>query len=409
MRVRHGVTVAGLLTAMFGMTAVGSGGPAAAEPPPFPSVTPAWTHDGYGPGNGGFNPDENWLAPSRVGRLEQQWSIPATGDQVCAHQAAPVTDGGAIFVPGRESISAFDADTAEKIWTYPYADAMDTRTPPLAVYSGVLLVATSGCQSVSAPSGELLALDAATGKLRWKARTSVPNVVLAVDDGVAVVAGGNAEWMATTAFSIATGKQLWQHPLATPAAGATTQDTLLLTGHDSVFRAEGTLAVDIRTGKVRWRDDHAWSVRAADYTGHSFLVDDAAGALLKVNATSGKIDWTARGLGGPLAVDRGQIYVASGTDLVSLTADTGRETWRRHDAASTLRPVVAAGVVYTLSPQNRLETLNAADGHPLGFTTGYKPADHPVVNDGWLYLTDGDQLRGYTAPRPDCCVLAPHP
>lgn len=396
MRVRRGLGFAVLLTALVG-------GPAAAGPPPSWSVTPAWTHDGYGPGNGGFNPDESRLVPGRIGKLRQQWSIPATGQQVCARQAAPVTDGGAIFLPGRESIGAFDADTGEKIWTYPYADPMDIRTPLLAVYSGTLLVATSGCQSVSDPNGELLALDAATGKLRWRARTEAPDETLTVDAGVAVVAGQNAGWMASTAFSIDTGKQLWERPQTMPAAGVATRHTLLLTSYDTVFRPVGAVAVDLGTGTARWQTGRAWSVRAADYTGRFFLVDDTAGTLLKVNATSGKVAWAKLGLGGPLAVDSGQIYVAAGTDLVSVTA-AGRVVWRRNGSASQLRPVAAGGVVYTVTPQNRLETLNAGDGHRLGFTVGYQPLDHPVINDGWLYLTDGSQLRGYTVPRTVCCA-----
>jgi outer membrane protein assembly factor BamB len=178
MRTRHGVILAGLLTVLLGVT---TAGPAAAGDPPSWSVTPAWTQDGYGPGNSGLNPDESRLVPGRVGKLAPQWSIAATGIEVCARQAAPVPDGGAIFLPGRESIGAFDADTGDKIWTYPYADPMDMRTPLLAMYSGTLLVATSGCQSVSDPNGELLALDAATGKLRWKAHTEAPDETLTVD------------------------------------------------------------------------------------------------------------------------------------------------------------------------------------------------------------------------------------
>lgn len=400
MRLRHG-----LLVAVLGVAGPGLGGPAVADPPPYWSVTPAWTHDGYGPGNGGFNPDESWLVPARVGKLAQKWSIPATGDQVCARQAAPVSDGGAIFVPGRESIGAFDADTGEKIWTYPYADPMDVRTPLLAVYSGTLLVATAGCQSVSAPSGELLAVDAATGKLRWKAPTAAPEVTLAVDDGVAVVAGANPEGsMATTAFNVATGRQLWERELAMPAAGVSTRGTLLLTSYSRVSQETGAVAVDLGTGKVRWQVAQAWSVRAADYTGGFFLVDDPSGALLKVGATSGKIAWTRLGLGGPLAVDRGRVYVVSGTDLVSVAVDSGREMWRRSGSASKLRPVVAAGVVYTVSPQNHLETLNAASGDRLGFNPAPQPSDHVVVDGGWLYLADGSQLHAYTVPRLGCCA-----
>jgi outer membrane protein assembly factor BamB len=221
---------------------------------------------------------------------------------------------------------------------------------------------------------------------------------------VAVVAGHDAGWMATTAFSIVTGGRLWERPRTMPAAGVATRDTLLLTGYDDAFRPDGALAVDLGTGKVRWRTVRKWSVQAADYTGRFFLVDDATGTLLKVHATSGRIAWTRRRLGGPLAADRRRIYVASGTDLVSVTTGSGRDVWRRGGAASMLRPVVAGGVVYTVSPKNRLETLSATTGHRLGFTADNNPVDHPVVDDGWLYLTDGSQLRGYTVRRAGCCA-----
>jgi outer membrane protein assembly factor BamB len=204
--------------------------------------------------------------------------------------------------------------------------------------------------------------------------------------------------MASTAFSIATGQRLWQRPSSMPAAGVSARGTLLLTRYDNEFQPIGAEAVDIRTGTVRWQTTHRWSVQATDYTGGFFLVDDTAGSLLKVNARSGRTAWTKPGLGGPLAVDRDQIYVTSGTDLVSISAGSGGQIWRRGDSASKLRPVVAAGVVYTVSPQHLLETLNAANGHRLGFTSGYQLVDHAVVNGGWLYLTDASQLRSYTVP-----------
>jgi hypothetical protein len=51
----------------------------------------------------------------------------------------------------------------------------------------------------------------------------------------------------------------------------------------------------------------------------------------------------------------------------------------------------------------RLETRNATNGNRLDVTPTAKPSEHPVINDGRLYLTDGSRLRAYTVPRLGCC------
>jgi outer membrane protein assembly factor BamB len=402
MRTRHGVALAGLLTAALGAMAAGSGGPALAAPPAWADA-PSWTRDGYGPGNGGYNPSETWIVPGRTGRLAEQWSITTTGQEVCARQAAPVVSDGRLYLAGRESLGAYDAATGKSLWSYPYEDPMDTHTPILAVSGGTLLAGTWGCQSVSDPDGELLALNAATGALRWKASTDAPDSVLAVDRGVAVVGGQDAGWMGTTAFRISTGERLWERPQAMPAAGVSADGRLLLTDHDRTFAPNGALEVDISTGKVGWKTRQIWSVEAADPTGHFFLVGDEAGALLRVDAATGAIAWSQPGMAGPLAVDDRHVYVATGTRLLSLDAGSGRPAWRRGGYDSLLRPVVAGGVLYTGTPKKRLESLNAANGRRLGFTATDPPIDHPVITGDWLYLTDGTRLRAYTVPRIGCC------
>jgi outer membrane protein assembly factor BamB len=101
-------------------------------------------------------------------------------------------------------------------------------------------------------------------------------------------------------------------------------------------------------------------------------------------------------MAGPLAVDERRVYVAAGTELVSLATGSGRPVWRRGGYDSLLRPVVAGGVLYTVTPKKRLESLNAATGGRLGFTVTDKPLDHPVITGDRLYLTDGTRLRAYT-------------
>jgi outer membrane protein assembly factor BamB len=188
-----------------------------------------------------------------------------------------------------------------------------------------------------------------------------------------------------------------------PAAAVSAGGRLLLTDHDRGFAPIGALEVDIGTGKVGWRTRQIWSVEAADPTGRFFLVGDEAGALLRVDAATGAIDWSQPGMAGTVAVDEQHVYVATGTRLLSLDAGSGRTVWRRGGYDSLLRPVVAGGVLYAVTPKKRLESLNAANGHRLGFTATGQPIDHPVITGDWLYLTDGTRLRAYTVARIGCC------
>jgi outer membrane protein assembly factor BamB len=358
----------------------------------------SWSQGGYGATDSGFDPGESRLLPGRLGQLARQWTVAATGTQVCASQSAPVTAGGRIFLTGRESLGAYAAKTGKTLWSFPYADPMDTATPRLAVAGSTVLAATWGCQSQSDPDGDLYALDAATGALRWKAHTDAPDVTLVVDRGVVVVGGEDASDDGTTAFDLVTGKKLWERSAAAATAGVSAAGTLLLTGADQNSSPQSTIAVDITTGKTRWRTDRTWSVLAADPSGKFFLVDDPAGALLEVDAGTGKVVWTHDGLPGPVAADTERAYVAGSTAVVALDLATGHTTWERNRGGTALRPVVAGGVVYVAAKAGRVAALAAATGRPLKLPMTAKSVDHAMLDDGWLYLTDGSTLTAYTIP-----------
>ncbi len=90
--------------------------------PVYGSPAGSWAQDGYGATGSGFNPAETRLVPARLGQLKRQWTVTATGTQVCASQSAPVTAGGRLFLTGRESIGAYDAAMGRPLWKHAYAD-----------------------------------------------------------------------------------------------------------------------------------------------------------------------------------------------------------------------------------------------------------------------------------------------
>lgn len=218
-----------------------------------------------------------------------------------------------------------------------------------------------------------------------------------MDRGVVVVAGEDAGSSTTTAFSLATGRKMWEKPLAIPAAGVSAAGVLLLTRNDHESHEQGALAVDITTGRDRWRTGQDWTVRAADPAGAFFLVNDPSGALLKVAAATGEVAWTRPGLSGAVTVDAERAYVAGEKALVALDLSTGGTSWERAGHGPLLRPVVAGGVLYCVTKATRVQALAAATGRPLELPVRASPADHAVVDDGRLYLTDGSHLTAYAA------------
>ncbi|MDT4995255.1 MAG: outer membrane protein assembly factor BamB [Actinoplanes sp.] len=359
---------------------------------------PTWATGGHDAENTGWNPGETGLVPATMDKIAPGWSIAATGTEVCARQSAPVLGGGRLFLTGREGVGGYDGRTGRRLWTFRYADPMDTYTPLLALSGRTLLVASSGCQSASDPDGMLTALDTATGRVRWHLRTDSPDATLIVSRGVVVVGGEDAGGIATTAVNLATGAKLWQRPRAMPANGVSAHGVLLLTTTQiTTHDTNGAVAVDIATGRPRWRTGEQWSVLAATPDGTSFLVGDAAGALLKVNARTGTTEWTRPGLAGAIAVDDTHVYVSRvDGEVHCLELGTGRRDWHHTGFHGLLRPVVAGHVLYLVEQGRRLVTRNAATGRALPFVAAGKPIDHAVVAGGRIYLTDGSMLRTYT-------------
>jgi outer membrane protein assembly factor BamB len=135
-----------------------------------------------------------------------------------------------------------------------------------AVYTGWQTDAVLG-------AGEVTALDAATGALRWTTRFGGTPVQLAVTDTVIV---GNISSVASFALDASTGTVLWQSRMA-PARG-------LAAGNGVVYTPGPLAARDARTGRYLWRQDGG-----DDQPGQLILVGEtlyAAYSNLRIRALS---------------------------------------------------------------------------------------------------------------------------
>lgn len=156
--------------------------------------------------------------PDNAAQLGIRWVHQFEGNARLV-EATPLVNGGVMYVTEPPStVHALDAATGETLWTYAY-----TNAPDVAVCCGYVNrgVAVAGDTVYLATTDvHLVALDAATGNLRWKVRvedyrataTSMTGAPLVVGDKVIVGVGGGD--MGARGFvdarSVEDGRQLWR-------------------------------------------------------------------------------------------------------------------------------------------------------------------------------------------------------
>ncbi|MGH9785468.1 MAG: PQQ-binding-like beta-propeller repeat protein, partial [Terriglobia bacterium] len=195
----------------------------------------------------------------------------------------------------------------------------------------------------------LYALEAPTGKLRWKVQTEGPvHATPAVRDGLAFIAGCDEMFRA---IRIADGKQAFEI-----RAGAYTGASPALDGNRAYFGTFSfeVLALDLKERKIVWR--HSDSERqfpfysSAALSNGLVIVGGRDKLVHAMDAATGKTAWTfatrARVDSSP-AVAGGRVYVGSSDGrLYVLDLATGQKRWE-FDAGSglTASPAIAAGRV----------------------------------------------------------------
>jgi outer membrane protein assembly factor BamB len=368
---------------------VGPGGTPTALPAPVLPSVPMFRGD---PARTGVMP-----GPGPTGEPVVRWRYEAIADGRVNSQPA-VVDGvvyagaGDYGKPG--VVLALDAATGALRWT--------TDLPGEAVSSPAV---AGGLVYIASVYDGLYALDAATGAVRWQAPLpsgghdiSSPAVVggtvyvgdmssPAVVDGVVYCGGGAGFGMAgpgqVSAFDAATGAPRWQ----TEMPGA------------------GIAALDAATGAVQWVfATGAPVVSSPAVAGGLVYAGDDAGYLHAVDIATGRERWQAE-LGavtsGAPAIAAGVVYAGSANgrhvpaDLVALDAATGAERWRFRAGGGVGSPALVDGVVFVGSGDHRLYALDAATGELLwALELDDDVGMAPAVVGGTVYVGTGFANNG---------------
>jgi polyvinyl alcohol dehydrogenase (cytochrome) len=228
-----------------------------------------WTNAGYDAQNTRYNQRERTLGVRNVGRLVAKWRLPTEGDV----SATPAVDATNVYVPDfAGNLFAVDRDSGKVRWKINIGDLTGipgnhARATP--AISGNLLIFGDQAGKVMSPDGHVLAVNKVTGKLVWK--TKVPGGGFPIITQAAVV-HGNLAYVGVASY----------------------EEALVRFGFPLTFRGS-VLALDVRTGTVRWQTYMAppgytgaavWgSAPAIDQSRNALYVATGNNYAVPVNAT----------------------------------------------------------------------------------------------------------------------------
>jgi outer membrane protein assembly factor BamB len=293
--------------------------------------------------------NQRWRFPLAPGQSAESATI--AGDSLYVGTSFPAE--GALDPP---IVYALDLATGRQRWRAVLDPGTDLEWGAPVAEAGLVLVADTPSHQGSAPTSRLHALDLASGRVRWTADLASPEQgfhtqrPLVADGRVfAVAPSGNL-----LAFDAGSGRELWRQrrgptlPLLVGVSG----------GRVLAVMERNLVSLDAGTGGRRWAlpvgAGETWAA-LADGTVH-VVTDDG---LVAVDASTGRERWrapTGPAIGPPVGAG-GRVYVATRSRLLALDAASGRIRW-------VGRREIATGPVTT--PDAVLVTV--PDGTLLGFT-----------------------------------------
>jgi len=291
------------------------------------------------------------------------------------HWAALAYDSGRLFSLNSVGwLKAWDASSGRKLWAMQTPRPYETVNAPPTAINGSVYVTGAG-----EGAGELFAIDAASGSLRWQEP---------VTDGQ----GSSPAVSGTGVYETFQCHRVWDF---NPSSGA-----IIWQHSDGINCANGEVPV-LANGKLYERD----------YLGTNELFNADSGAVLGSFAADA-----------PPAADGSQVflvtnaYAYAGT-LEARDAATNALAWSfTGDGTLSTAPVVVRGVVYIGSFSGKLYALLGTTGKLLWSDTvgvamrvsrGYEggvPWQGMASAQGYLFLAAGNQLIAYrgsqTVPPP---------
>ncbi|GAB3629662.1 pyrrolo-quinoline quinone [Pandoraea terrae] len=232
-----------------------------------------------------------------VKQLAEVWHYKFPAELQQGFEATPIVNGNYMFVTTpKDRVYAFDVKTGKALWNFdPKLDAVSFKTACCDVINrGVALYGKSAY--VAMLDGQVVALDAKTGKIQWRKRMFEPGMgnafssaPLALKDALVVgSAGGEFGGRGfIAALSPADGKQLWKRwtvPAPTEKGGDTWPDGMYKHAGAPAWLT-GTF--DVKTNTLFWGVGNPGPWLADARPGKNLYSD----SLLALDPRNGDLKW----------------------------------------------------------------------------------------------------------------------
>ncbi len=293
----------------------------------------------------------------------------------------PIVAEGKLFtVDSENQLRAFDAANGQRLWSVDLTEDVDDDDALSGgiAYADGRVIATTGF-------GQVIALQATTGKVMWRRKIGVPmHAPPAVAGGrVFVITVENALY----ALDETDGRDVWPPHRAMSETARLLGSAAPAVAGDVVvapFTSGDLVALRVDNGRVLWSDSLASSRRLDEVTSIAQI----------------------RGL--PL-IDRGRVFAASQAGLfVAIDLRTGQRMWDR-DIGSLSTPWLAGRYVFLISSTGDLVCLSADNGRVYWVTPLPRFKDEkkksgtilwagPVLAGDRLIVVGGDGLALILSP-----------
>ncbi|OKJ78432.1 outer membrane protein assembly factor BamB family protein [Streptomyces sp. CB02460] len=241
---------------------------------------------------------------------EKLWDLSGAQTDFETPEGGPVIHDGTVYVWQDARLKALDARTGVERWSYPIGDAASCGGVPVRVTP-----APDGYVYVAAGT-RVLAVDIAAGRVRW--HFECPAVFLsppAFAPGPAVTGGGVylADYLGTVyALDAATGKDRWR--IATEARQSA-EPVLVVAGNVHVGSGSALYTLDAVTGTPKWRFAAGGEVVGAPVVADGRVhFGSADHVLYTLDAAGGQLRWklaTGGEITGSPVVRNGVVYACS--------------------------------------------------------------------------------------------------
>ena len=348
------------------------------------------------------------------------WTAKGAGDGYSSFSVV----GGKVYTLGArggiEYVMAFDESTGKKLWEVASGARFsnDRGDGPRATPT-----ISEGTLYAYGASGDLSALDAATGKSKWKINVlekfgggnitwGLSESPLVLADRILVNAGGRGA--SVVAVSRKDGSVLWRSESDEPGYSSAVLHEFGGVPQAIFFTARRGVAVDTRDGRLLWSYDRMSNRTAnvatpiargnkvffsSDYgTGAALVELTAAGKNISAKEVYFTREMRNHHSSSVLMGDH--LYGFSSAILTAMKFDTGEVAWR--DRSVGKGSLVSADDRLYLFSENGVVGL--AEVNPAGYRehgrfqiqTGSLPTwSHPVVANGKLFLRDQDTIYAY--------------